>query len=259
MSLQQPRPLTIITPAQVAANNRKYREKFPNWTMSLNQCPMFSYRQMEYDHQVCKSGYLKCRRPGVVATAKALKGVLTYSNVERLINANRLSPELAREWGAIMQYGRQEVPFNLIYRGLNGRNENPDEPPTPNTDRLVVLGLLFPTEEALMHFKHWYEDAGEGFDFEKDLILPMLTYWEWYRADYPEVRAIDFGKGSVSQGTPASLEVPWGRKAGEPEVYEEYPNVSINEVTEADDAAEGVAETEEDRPVGRLPSGAMIF
>jgi len=260
--------LNAITAEQLKLTNKQYATDYPNWTTSLRDLPMFSFRQtdfarspdVEVDHLY--TGSVVVRRPAVKATACALEELLTYEAVENLIKKKKITPALAREWGAIMQYSKKEVPFNLIAFGLDGADKDPEEPPVPNSDRLVFLGLVLPTEESVAHFKLWYEDGGPKLNFERDLILPLLTYWEWYRAEHPNVRGIDFGRGSVSTGAAASLEVPHKRKFPEPKEneYEPYPLVDINE----DAAVSSDEETETASPpgpkvIGHSPSGAKIY
>jgi hypothetical protein len=249
-----------ITAEQFTRNNAVYANKFPKWTTSLNQCPMMSFCQMEFSPNELKTGYLQVRRPCVRATAIALAELLTYEAVERMIQKGKITPALAREWGAILKYGGEEVPFNLIAFGLEGADADPEVAPVPGTDRLTLLGLMLPTDEAVQHFKLWYEDGGAHLNFERDLIMPLLTYWGWYRKEYPNVRGIEFGRKSICSGVAASLEVPYQRKVPEPEPddYEDYPFLDINEIEEEEIEADA-EEEQEPAAVGTSPSGAKIY
>jgi len=107
-------------------------------------------------------------------SAAALAQLLTYEAVEKLITTKAITASLAREWGTILQYAKLEVPFNLIAFGLEGTDEDPADYPVPKMDRLVLLGLLLPMEDAVLHFKLWYEDGRPDLIFERDLIMPLL-------------------------------------------------------------------------------------
>ena len=62
----------------------------------------------------------------------------------------------------------------------------------------MILGLLFSTEEHVVHFKKWYESGGDHLSFEKDLLLPLMTYYKKYCEEYPEIMGIKLGRGSDS-------------------------------------------------------------
>ena len=207
MSVQQ------ISKDRLRVTNAYYAKRYTNWTTPLRDFPMFSFRQMRFDDTYIGTGCIAVRRPAVKAQAAALSELLTYEAVEKLIKKKKISVLLAREWGAILQYANKTVPFNLISFGLKGKEENPPEPPIPESDTLSLLGLLLPTDEAACHFKLWYESGGDDMNFERDLLMPLLTYWSWYRKEYPDIRGIDFGCGSVTKGTAASLQLPFARNA----------------------------------------------
>jgi len=80
---------------------------------------------------------------------------------------------------------------------------NPEEPPKPTSDVLVVLGLMFNTVESVLHFKKWYEDGETGRHFERDLVVPMLMQYDEYLKDNPEVRGIPPGCGSFRKAAPS--------------------------------------------------------
>lgn len=253
--------ITAITPLQLQRTNQRYAEQFPHWTMPLRKTPVFSYRQMFLDPELLTTGYIQSRRPCVGASATALAQLLTYEAVEKLIATKAITAALAREWGAMLQYAKFEVPFNLIAFGLGGADEDPSDYPIPKTDRLVLLGLLLPTEDAVLHFKLWYEDGRPNLNFERDLILPLLTYYSWYRGEHSDIRGIDFGKGSVSAGSAAGLDTPFGRKYPEPApgCYDDYPWLHINEVAEVNEDEESASDETPSPVVGVSPSGAKIY
>jgi len=160
-----------------------------------------------------------------------------------------------------LQYAKKQVPFNLIAFGLEGAKDNLEEPPVPKMEHLVVLSLLLPTEEAIAHFKLWYEADHLGMNFERDLLMPLLTYWGWYRGEHPHLRGIDFGKGSISAGTAALLETPFARKYNEPapDQYDDYSWLVINKAEEDEEEDE---EMDSDNnqpmaPVGQSPSAKI--
>jgi hypothetical protein len=253
--------ITAITPLQLQRTNQRYASKFPHWTMPLRKTPVFSFRQMAFDTEILATGYVQSRRPSVRDSATALAQLLTYEAVENLIATKAITASLAREWGAILQYAKLEVPFNLIAFGLGGEDEDPADYPVPKTDRLVLQGLLLPTEDAVLHFKLWYEDGRPDLNFEHDLIMPLLTYWSWYRGEHPHIRGIDFGMGSISAGVAAGLETPFGRKYPEPGFgcYDDYPWMDINEIAEVEEDEETSSDGTPSPVVGVSPSGAKIY
>jgi len=225
--------ITAITPLQLQRTNQWYADKFPHWTMPLRKTPVFSFRQTAFDLQILATGYVQSRHPGIKASATALAQLLTYEVVEKLIKTKAITPALAREWGAILHYAKFVVPFNLIAFGLEGMAEDPAEYPVPKMDRLVLLGLLLPTEDAVLHFKLWYEDGHPNLNFEQDLILPLLTYWSWYHGEHCNICGINFGMGSISPRDAAGLDTPFGRKHPEPAPghNDDYAWLNINKVT----------------------------
>ena len=251
-----------VTAEQVAKNNQAYAEKFPNWMMPLKEVPAWSHAQAAVDEEVMWPAEVSARRPLLKDQADALSELLTVSAVEQLIGAGKLTQELAREWGAILEAKKKAVPFNLIAHGLGGEYENPETPPAPRTDKVQVLGVLFPTQAAIAHFKGWYE-AGFKHDcvMEHDLLTPLLYYYGKYREEYAEYRGIELGCKSISTGKAITATTPSKRKKPEPKKkdYEPYPAGRLFAVAEDKEEEEEDSKPSPKKPKGKLMSGAVLF
>ena len=122
-----------------------------------------------------------------------------------------------------------------------------------------MLGVMLPTEESAGHLKRWYEAGGDGLDFEKDLVLPLMTAYKKYREEYANVRGINLGTRSITEGEPPSLLMSHARK--NPHQQPVYPDLNIN-VLPDEEMADGGQDGEYDaveEPVAYTPSGAPIW
>jgi len=131
--------------------------------------------------------------------------------------------------------------------------------PVPKMDRLVLLGLMLPTEDAVLHFKLWYENGSPNLNFEQDLIIPLLTYWSWCCGKHSNIRGIDFGMGNITPWSPAFLDTPFGQKYPEPDHYDPYPLLDINKVPEDEGEEKSVLDHNQPKVMGHSPSGAKIY
>ena len=254
---------TEMRAEEVAKQNEAYALLYPNWMTTLADVPIFSYRQMMYNNRTVGLGSLTVRRPAVAEQADALAGLLTFKNVEALIANQQLSKEVAREWGALLTHRKRSVPFNLLYHGLPKAGENPETPPVPRTDKLYVLGLLFYSEEEVLHFKAWYESGStetKRATFELDLLYPLLEYYARFREEYPNLRNIDFGRGSQTGRKPGP-EDRFVRKVPEADLeWAPWPNCRLDDqFKEAAEEVEDDEEAEGPKVKGYTPSGAPVF
>jgi len=195
-----------LTEEMIQKQNRVYAKKLSNWTMSLRKMPDQSIVQAACENGIITVGEVVARRRRQGEFAKLLAELLSYDLVDQLVEENTITPELAREVGALMQAHNHSVPFNLVSAGLEDPGPppvNPAEPPKPTSDVLVVLGLMFNTVESVLHFKKWYEDGETGRHFERDLVVPMLMQYDEYLKDNPEVRGIPPGCGSFRKAAPS--------------------------------------------------------
>jgi len=223
-----------MNPREILNTSVKYARKFANWTMSLKKVPTFGVVQTNITDREIIPGKITVRRPRVTELGRLLAEVLTYDVVNKLMQKKLLSPDLARELGAIIQHAGQTPPFNLVAESMPDPTKpvNPESPPQPSTDTVTLLGLLFPNLDGLKHFKQWYESGDNGdapLNFEKDLVQPLLYYYCKYREDYPEVRGYDLGYAST-RGAAVNDTTPYEcRDFKEPKVdaYEPYPDVEI--------------------------------
>jgi len=192
---------------QLQLMNQRYTEDFHHWMMPFQKTPTFSFCQTTFELTFIGTGYVLSHHPTVNGIATTLAQLLMYEEVKKLIDTKVIMPSLAREWGAILQYAKFQVPFNLIVFGLEGADMDLADYPVPKMDQLVLISLLLPTEDAVLYFKLWYEDGHPDLNFKRDLIMPLLTYWGWYCDDHHNIRGFDFSMGSISLGSAASYEL----------------------------------------------------
>ena len=148
-----------MTPAQIQVQNRIYKKKFPNWTMSLHECPALSHVQTDYNDGFITLGGCTMRRPRQKENAALYAKVLTADVVAGLLADGKLSAGLAQDIGALLMEFKYPVPYNLVGAGLPDPTNpvNPKEPPKPSTEVMRILGIMFSTVDAVLHFKEWYE------------------------------------------------------------------------------------------------------
>ena len=262
--------MNALTPKGIARNNALYAKLYPNWVTSYRDAPALSFTQAEWDEGVgLSSGSITVRRSGLKETAAALAALLDFHAVEKLIRKGLLSRDLAREFGALLEFGNHTVPFNLVAHSLGKARDGSlpkklEKKPVPKTDKLVLLGLIFASKPGMLHFKAWYEDGGGHLDFEKDFCLPMMYYANKYHEEYPSIRKVPPG-GSSFVGTVApGPETPYARRKQEPAPaeYGPYPDVDIDAVIDVDAPEEGDGTPRKPRApvvVGVSASGARIY
>jgi len=89
--------ITAPTALQLQLTNQHYAEHYPNWTMPLRRCPMFSFCQIAFDSPFLRSGTCKSRRPAINTSADALAQLLTYEAVEKMIATGAITTSLVQE------------------------------------------------------------------------------------------------------------------------------------------------------------------
>ena len=252
-----------MTDELFAANNEKAAKDFPHWTCPVageGSVPMFCFAQGDCREDYVSTGFVKTRRQHLVETGNLLKEMLTFECVENLLDKKLLTRQMCREWGAIMMYAGHRVPFNMVRYAVGEAGVDPSVVPTPRTEKVTILGLVLPTKESVGHLKRWYEAGGEGLDFEKDLVLPLMKAYAKYREEYPNVRGIELGTRSIRGEEAPRIGMSHARKA--PHQDPEYPDLDIDELP-ADDAAmdgnDGQDPEPQARPIGYTRSGAPIW
>ena len=269
-----------MTPEVIQHNTRMYSEMFPNWTTSINAHAAHKVDQAawdghfeeqpagpkEYKATELTTAKVEQRRAAVPEQGKALGRILTYEIVEDLKANGLLTPALAREWGAYVEHVGGTVPFNMVAKGLEkvsgarddeGNLVNPPIPPKPRTDAEHVLGLVFPGQPSVMHFKSWYESK-PGCNFEQDLKMPMLEAYRQYCVEYPGVRHYPLGRKSAIGRTP-SPERAFARKHP-PEKYDTnapWPDVDLT--FPGDGEAPSDTSDDEDAPAYTTESGVPLL
>ena len=250
-----------MTAAEFEAQNQRTMREKDNWCTPVTQIPVVSVRQANLTEKSVTTGSLTARRFHVLAMGKALKHLLTYEVVEDLLANDLLPKQLAQEWGALIKFAGKTVPFNMIYSTLGPEEKNPESKPPPRTDKWTVLGLLFAHKDGVSHFKSWYESGGEGLDFERDLILPLLSYYKEYREQYPDIKGVELGAGSLTTGETPTYQSAYARTEPEKtlEEFGEYPDLNIDEPEVESDAEPAAAARAVPVPRARTPSGAPIY
>lgn len=272
-----------VPPEIVAANNKKYAEKYPNWTTPLSEHPLTRRQQAIFDAELNSDGdeleaervtvaTIENRRVSPVEQGKALEVLLTQESVELLIEKGVLTAQVAREWGAYVQAAGGTVPFNLVHYGLenfakakdrDGNLINPPRPPAVGSDKDVILGLLFPSWDSLLHYKSWYNRI-PGADFEKDLIYPILDAFRLYLKDHPNVRQYPLGMKSTKKGSraPTSRDIQSATLKHPGRYYTKEYKMPDVEISHPDDVISLDSDDEDSEGEPRVfttKSGARLF
>ena len=245
-----------MTPAEIQAQNRIYQKKFPNWAMSLKDCPALSHVQTDFDDDLILLGSCTMRRPRQKETAALYAKVLTPEVVAGLLADGTLSAGLAQDIGALLMKFKHSVPFNLVAAGLPDPTKpvNPKEPPKPPTEVMRILGIMVSNVDAALHFKQWYEKGPGDADFERDLVQPMLSQYALYLKENRDLRGLPLGRATFRKGGSPKPGKSCKRKRRSTAL--EYPSTSISD-KKTDPSGDG--DDESDTHAGKVVGGAYVF
>ena len=244
-----------MTPAEVQAQNRIYEKKFPNWAMSLKDCPALSHVQTDFDDDSIYLGSCTMRRPRQKELAKLFAKVLTAEVVAGVLAAGILSAGLAQDIGALLMKFKHPVPYNLVGAGLPDPKKpvNPKEPPKPPTEVLRLLGIMVSNVDAALHFKQWYEKGSGDAEFEQDLLQPLLSQYSLYLKENPGLRGLPLGRATFRHGNSPKPGKSCKRKRRNTAL--EYPKTSIADEKPEPDSGDDGSETH----AGEVRGGAYVF
>jgi len=253
------------TESQVQQASALLCNKVHPFFQTLHQVPGSSFLQADmWNHRHVRPSHATVRRLPAKFLGAMLGVLLTCNAVEKLIAAKVLTAQHARELCAVLVGSGKLPAVNLTFLANNKSEERSESVPKCDTDSFTLCGVGFCTDEGLKVFKKWHDAGRHEGAFEKELLQPLLHFFNAFTEQHPEIKVVPMGRRvptAFATVVPNAETVNVIRREEEPEEHDPWgdqqlfhPDLDL-ESGEAEETEESLANP---KLIGHSASGAPM-